>query len=246
MSIHPIAESGFSSTADAYERGRPDYPPSAVRWLTERLELREGTVVVDLAAGTGKLSRPLRDSGARVIAVEPVEAMRKDVGPGIEALDGTAEAIPLGDGAADALTVGQAFHWFDGDVALTEIHRVLRRAGRLALIWNVRRMEDPIHLAIEELIAPYCEQVPRHRSGAWRDAFQRTALFGSFEEAAFPNQQLLDAEGLAARIGSTSAIAALPEHKRETILDAARSLARSGPVELHYICEIQVTQRVGN
>jgi SAM-dependent methyltransferase len=244
VTVHPVAKAGFGSTADAYDRGRPSYPSAAIRWLSERAGLGPGVVVVDLAAGTGKLSRPLRDAGVRVIAIEPVAAMRDLIGPGIEAIEGTAEAIPLENGAADVVTVGQAFHWFDGDAALGEIHQVLRPGGSLALVWNARRLEDPIHAAIEELIAPYCDQVPRHRSGAWRDAFERSALFGPLQEASFPNQQTLDAEGLAARIGSTSAIAALPDRERRGVLDRARALAHDGRVTLRYRCEVQVTRRV--
>src|SRR5436305_8228763 len=121
MSVHPIARAGFGSAPDAYERGRPDYPDAAIRWLTDRLAVGPGVRVVDLAAGTGKLSRPLVATGAAVVAIEPVEAMRATIGSGIQAVEGTAESIPLPDDSADVVTVGQAFHWFDGDLALAEI-----------------------------------------------------------------------------------------------------------------------------
>jgi SAM-dependent methyltransferase len=198
--------------------------------------------IVDLAAGTGKLSRPPAATGARVVAVEPVEAMRAAIGPGIEAVEGTAEAIPLTDNSADAVTVGQAFHWFDGDCALAEIHRVLRPGAWLALVWNARRLEDPIEAAIEKVIAPHCEQVPRHRRGAWRDAFARTELFGPLNEVTFPQSQQLDAEGLAARVGSISAIAALPDQERARVLARIRKLAGAGTVVLRYRCEVQVAR----
>ena len=240
MDVHPIAAAGFGSSADAYERGRPDYPNAAILWLARRTGLRPGATVVDLAAGTGKLSRPLAATGACVIAVEPVEAMRHAIGPGVETIAGTAEAIRLPDGSADVVTVGQAFHWFDGDAALAEIHRVLREAGSLALFWNARRMEDPIHAAIEELIEPHCERIPRHRTTAWRDAFARTKLFGPLEEMRFPHELKLGADGLAAQVGSISAIAALPEDERSRIFDRVRSLAGPGEVELPYVCEVQV------
>ena len=246
MDVHPIAAAGFGSSADAYERGRPEYAGAAVHWLAGRVGLRPGVTVVDLAAGTGKLSRPLAATGARVIAVEPVEAMRRAIGPGVETVEGTAEKIGLPDGSADLVTVGQAFHWFDGDAALAEIHRVLRAAGSLALLWNVRRMEDRIHAAIEDLIKPYCERIPRHRTEPWRDAFARTELFGPLEEMQFPHEQVLDAEGLAAQVGSISAIAALPEDQRARILDRTRSLAGTGHVTLTYDCEVQVAERVGD
>ena len=199
--------------------------------------------MLDLAAGTGKLSHALGATGADVVAVEPVSAMRAAIRSGIRTLDGTAEAIPLGDGAADAVTVGQAFHWFDGDAALREIHRVLRPDGALALLWNVRRMEDPIHAAIEEVVLPHVESVPRHRVGAWRGAFGRTTLFGPFEQVEFAHEQRLDADGLVARVGSISAIAALPDHERRPVLARIRALAGPSTVTLRYRCRVQVADR---
>ena len=246
MDVHPIAAAGFGSAADAYEHGRPEYPSAAIRWLGRRIGLTRGVTVVDLAAGTGKLSRPLAATGARVIAVEPVEAMRRAIGAGVEAVEGTAEAIPLPDGSADFVTVGQAFHWFDGDAALAEIHRILGAAGAVALLWNVRRMDDPIHAIIEDLIKPHCEHLPRHRTVAWRDAFARTQLFGPLEEMDFPHLLTLDAAGLAAQVASISGIAALPAAERSPILDRIRSVAGTGQVELTYTCEVQVAERVGD
>lgn len=179
-----------------------------------------------------------------MVAVEPVAAMRAGIRSSIRTLDGTAEAIPLDAGAVDAVTVGQAFHWFDGDAALAEIHRVLRSDGALALLWNVRRMEDPLHAEIEEVIAPHVETVPRHRVGAWRAAFERTVLFGSLESVEFPHEQRLDADGLVARVGSISAIAALPDHERRPVLDQIRALAGPGAVTLRYRCRAQVADRL--
>ncbi len=131
MRIDDAAE-GVGRAADAYERGRPAYPVPAVAWLAEALGVAPGTVVVDLGAGTGKLTRMLAAYGATLVAVEPVAAMRAKLAasmPGMRALEGTAESMPLPDGSADAVTVGQAFHWFDGERALAEIHRVLRPHG---------------------------------------------------------------------------------------------------------------------
>ena len=124
--IHPTAAAGFSLGAAAYERGRPGYPAEAIGWLAEQLGLRAGRTVLDLAAGTGKLTRALVETGAEVVAVEPVDEMRAQLEaavPAARALAGTAEEIPLADGAVDAVTVAQAFHWFDRDAAFTEIHR---------------------------------------------------------------------------------------------------------------------------
>lgn len=245
MGVHPIAAAGFGGSADVYESARPGYPSAAIEWLARTVPLGAGVTVVDLAAGTGKLSRPLAATGARVIAIEPLEAMRRAIGAEIEAREGMAEAIPLADGSADAIAVGQAFHWFDGDAALAEIHRVLRPNGTLALLWNARRMEDPIHVSIERLIRPHCEYVPRHGTRAWRDAFDGTELFGPLQEVQFEHEQLLDADQLTARVASTSAIAALPADEREAVCERVRALAGAGEVRLRYRCEVHVARRIG-
>src|SRR5437588_5658396 len=116
MTVHESARRGFERHADAYERGRPNYPAEATAWLVTKLGLGPGRTVVDVGAGTGKLTRALLPSGATVIAVEPVAAMRavlKRELPTVQAMNGTAESLPLPDASADAIVVGQAFHWFD-------------------------------------------------------------------------------------------------------------------------------------
>jgi ubiquinone/menaquinone biosynthesis C-methylase UbiE len=122
----------------AYENGRAGYPPEAVDCLTSELAIHAGCHVVDLAAGTGKLTRLLVAAGAKVTAVEPVAEMRARLGQidGVTPMGGIAEALPLRCGSVDAITVAQAFHWFDPEVALPEIHRVLGAGGALGLIWN--------------------------------------------------------------------------------------------------------------
>jgi SAM-dependent methyltransferase len=127
--IHAAAEVGFGSAADRYERGRPGYPADAVSFVIDELVIAPGRTVVDLAAGTGKFTVAIAPSGARIVAVEPVAEMRSVLErnvPGVDALDGTAESMPLEDASADAVVVAQAFHWFDGARAIPEIRRVLR------------------------------------------------------------------------------------------------------------------------
>jgi ubiquinone/menaquinone biosynthesis C-methylase UbiE len=141
MPVHEVAAEGFGSGADAYEQGRPSYPPDAVQWLEDALAVGPGTRLVDLAAGTGKLTRLFAPSGAWIVAVEPVEGMRRVLHrtqPDVAALAGTAEALPLAAGSVDAVTVAQAFHWFDAEAAFAELARVLRPGGRVGLIWNAR------------------------------------------------------------------------------------------------------------
>jgi SAM-dependent methyltransferase len=235
--VHPSAATGFARSVEAYERARPEYPPAAIAWLAAELDLRAGRTVVDLAAGSGKLTRPLATLGCEVIAIEPVAEMRAAIGPAARALDGTAEAMPLPDDSADVVTVGQAFHWFDGPKALAEIERVLRPGGALALVWNRRPSESSqLHAAISEIIAPYRSDAPAHASGAWREAFAGREL----TERHFEFTQRLDADGLADRAGSTSFIAALDDAEREPLLARVRALAPDGPVDVPYECEIHV------
>jgi ubiquinone/menaquinone biosynthesis C-methylase UbiE len=242
--VHDAAARGFSRAADAYDRARPDYPADALAWLAERLGLRPGRTVVDLAAGTGKLTRPVATTGAEVVAVEPVAEMRARIGPAAaRSLEGTAEAMPLPDASADAVTVGQAFHWFDGPRALAEIHRVLRPGGALALVWNRRPLEHPLHAAVEGIIAPYRDDAPEHRSGVWRAAFETTALFGPLEERTFAHSRAHDADALADRVGSTSFVAALDDGPHAEIMAAVRALAADGPVDVPYVCEVFVCDR---
>jgi SAM-dependent methyltransferase len=237
MAVHRAAATGFARAAGAYDRGRPEYPREAIEWLAHELDLRAGRVVVDLAAGTGKLTRPLAQLGCEVIAIEPVAEMRSAIPASIRALEGTAEAMPLPDDSADAVTVGQAFHWFDGQPALAEIERVLRPGGALALVWNRRPVErSALHAAISEIIAPYRDDAPAHASGAWREAFAGRELV----EREFAFSQRLDADGLADRVGSTSFVAALEEGPRAEVLARVRALAAGGSVDVPYACEVHV------
>ena len=245
MARAPQHLAGYARSAAAYERGRPGYPPVAVDFLAARLRLGPGRTVVDLAAGTGKLTRPLLATGAEVLAVEPVAEMRAALPQGVRAVDGTAEQMPLDTGSADAVTVAQAFHWFDGHAALAEIHRVLRPGSSLALVWNRRRMDDPINRAIEELLAPYRGHMSAMQTGSWHAPFGSTKLFGPLEGQVFPNEQSLDADGLADRIASVNFIAKLDENERTKVVHAARALAGAGRVTIRQDTEVQLTKRLG-
>jgi len=243
--VHEAAGRGFDREAEAYERGRPEYPQQAIAWLVDRLELRPGRVVLDVGAGTGKLSRALEPSGAQVIAAEPVAAMRQILtqqSPSLRVLDATAEALPLAPASVDAVVAGQAFHWFDGPVALREFDRVLRPPGRLALVWNRRDSDQPLQREIEAIFAPYRRDTPSHR-GHWRQAFAGEAPFEADEELAIPFVQQLDREQLLARVVSTSFIAALAEAERRAVENRVRALATREPLELLYVCEVSLFRR---
>jgi SAM-dependent methyltransferase len=245
VSVHEEAARGFQQGADAYERGRPGYPPDAVRWLREELSLGPGRTVLDVAAGTGKLTRELVASGAVVIAVEPVPAMRavlERVVPEARALAATAELLPVGDGSVDAITAASAFHWFDGSAAAAEFHRVLRPGGRLALVWNRRRLDQPIHRAVDEIIGRYRRRTPSHHRGEWRVPLESSRLFVAAAQREVPFEQVLDADRFVDRFSSISYVAALPGPEREAVLRRLRDLAADAgqPVRLGYTTELYV------
>lgn len=236
---------GFDAGAETYERGRPTYSVDTVDWVVRTGRLGPGKTVVDLAAGTGKLTRLLVPSGARIVAVEPVTGMRDQLRrllPQVEALEGTAESIPLPDHSADAVTVAQAFHWFDGDKALAEIHRVLIPSGRLLVIWNRRDATRPIQAEFNRIVNAGRGETPSHESGAWREAFERSDLFTPLQSCEFPTEQSLDVEGLVARGLSVSFVARLPPHEKDRRAAQLRAMAtrytgRDGRIVLPYVAE---------
>jgi SAM-dependent methyltransferase len=251
--IHEAAARGFAQATEAYEQGRPTYPPKAAERLERELHLRPGRVVLDLAAGTGKLTALLVGTGATVVAVEPVAEMRAAIEralPRVPVHAGTAEAIPLGAEAVDAVTVGQAFHWFRADEALAEIHRVLRPGGGLGLAWNVRDESVPWVARLTEIMEPRRGDTPTHRTGAWREAFERTTLFGPLSHAEVRHVHRLTPEAVVARVSSVSFVAVLPEPDRRRLLGEVRELLATDPktrdraeVELPYRTDVYWAKR---
>jgi SAM-dependent methyltransferase len=230
--LHEAAAQGFSRAAVAYDEGRPTYPADAVSRLARELRLGPGRVVLDLAAGTGKLTALLVGTGADVLAVEPVAEMRSMLEhalPGVRAFPGTAEAIPLPAGSVDAVTVGQAFHWFRGGEALAEIHRLLRPGCGLGLIWNDRDTGVAWVGRLTELMEPHRGDTPGYRSVSWRDALDRSHLFGPLAHAETRHVHRLTPEGVVARVASVSFVAALPEIERERLLADVHDLLANDP-----------------
>jgi SAM-dependent methyltransferase len=172
------------------------------------------------------------------------EALERSV-PAARTLDGTAEALPVGDGTVDAIAVAQAFHWFDVPRTLVEFHRVLRLGGRFALIWNRRRLEQPLHREISAIIEPYRGDTPSHQQGEWRAPLAASGLFAPAGELELPYDQDLDVDGVVDRVGSTSFIGALPDPERSLVLERVRALASGWPepLRLGYTTEAYVYER---
>jgi SAM-dependent methyltransferase len=228
--IDPVAAAGFGAEAAAYERSRPSYPEAAVGVLVDQLELGAGVRVLDLAAGTGKMTRLLLATGADVVAVEPVAAMREQLrrGLGVEALEGAAEAIPLPDRSVDAVVVAQAFHWFDAPRALAEIARVLQPGGALALVWNERDETVP-WVAELSRIMHWDTRQPYRVGTDWRTVVDPVGLFTPLQHRRFPHAHEIDVDLLLGRVVSTSYIAAMGPAERAPMLERVRALVAGFP-----------------
>ena len=234
----------FGRVADAYDRGRPPYPPEAVAWLAAELGVTPAATVLDLAAGTGKLTAGLVPIAGHVIAVEPVAEMRRVLTAGrpeVEVLAGRAEEIPLADASVDAVFVAAAFHWFDADGALAEIRRVLRPGGGLGLLWNRQEWEgEPWYPAFAALLERAREEQAapnRYIAGEWRAALERSTAFGPVRKREFRHAHHVTRDGFLARVASWSVFAVLPDDDREELLSAVVAmLAAHGidELDLHY------------
>jgi SAM-dependent methyltransferase len=230
--IHHAARTGFQRGADIYATGRPDYPPEIVTWLISTVGLGPGKRVAEIGAGTGKFLPSLIVTGADVIAVEPVEAMRsrlKATYPHIDIREGTAEAAPLRNGEVDAVVCAQAFHWFANPLSLAEFRRVLAPGGALALVWNVRDQSVPWVRRLTEIMAPHVGDAPRHDSGRWRSVFPAEG-FGPLSECRFSHSHDGHPEDVVlARVMSVSFIAALADRQRAAVERQVREVMASTP-----------------
>jgi SAM-dependent methyltransferase len=241
----------FGAHADAYERARPAWPEEAARWLVSE----DAELVVELGAGTGKLTRAVAALGVRVVAVEPDPRMLAVLqGLGLEGMEGSAEAIPFADGAADAVVAGSSLHWFDLGQALPEIHRVLRPVGRFAFGWNHRDGRHPTIAAMSEVI--YASRPSRQTWGwqreDWPTAVSAGGFFRGVEHALFPHVHELPREALEDHLLSYSGLAALPEDGRRReflavgeILDGDPSLHDSDRLRLPFVVDAYRATRAG-
>jgi SAM-dependent methyltransferase len=227
----------FGRAAREYELGRPGWPEPLLDEVASELGLGPESHVLDLAAGTGKLTRLLVPRFRHVVAVEPDEAMLAVLAEGVpeaEPLAGSAEAIPLPDDAVDAVFVAEAFHWFASDGTVAEIVRVLRRSGGLVLMWNTQTRHDPrlpeeanriVEDAIERGGAP---GISRVLSGAWREPLT-AAPFEELRERQFDREETISRDQRIAYLLSISSIASQPEAARVELAERVRQLAPDVP-----------------
>jgi ubiquinone/menaquinone biosynthesis C-methylase UbiE len=197
----------FGGVAEAYERGRPTYPAEAVSWLLGEQPL----TVLELGAGTGKLTRVIARLGHDVHATDPDPAMLQILErelPGVRTAEAGAEDIPLGDASVDAVIAGQAFHWFDLDRALPEIARVLRPGGHVCLTWNYRNEKIPWVRRLGALIGTQEQQQDPAQALIFSE------LFGFVEDKEFSHWQVIDRKSIQDLVLSRSNVAVLDEQGR--------------------------------
>jgi SAM-dependent methyltransferase len=214
----------FGAAAGVYEQGRPDYPTAALEWIGGTAAAK----VLDLGAGTGKLTRQLVAAGHDVVAVEPLAEMREALvaaTPGVPVLDGAAEAIPLADASVDVVVAGQAYHWFVPERAHPEIARVLRPGGVFGVLWNLRDDSEPWVAALNKLL--------NVEDSASADAARLgpavAPYFAPAEGRRFHHEQELDRDRLLALVCSRSYVITLPEPERLALLADVAALTRSHP-----------------
>jgi ubiquinone/menaquinone biosynthesis C-methylase UbiE len=246
MPLHPLAEN-FASVAEAYERGRPEYPRAAIGALRAELGLAPEARVLDLAAGTGKLTRALVAAGLDVVAVEPQGALREALARSVgeeRVLDGLAERIPLADDSLDAVTVADAIHWFDHGRALAEIARVLRPGSGLAVLvtaadWSGASWADELGRTLMGLRPDH----PHFDGPAWQDSVRESGAWSEPREIRVTVSQPTSSERLRDHIESFSWIAAMADGERAELLARVEATIRAGetPSELPFHVAIGLT-----
>ncbi len=228
----------FDRAAVEYERARPGYPAA----ILDLLPLGDGAEVLDLGAGTGKLTRVLVERYRRVVAVEPLDGMRAilaQVVSGAESLAGTAEDIPLAEGSVDAVFAGQAFHWFANDAAVAEIARVLRPGGVLALVWNEGADPSPLPVGYREYLGtlhrPTLDAVQTRPS--WAEVVDG-GPFGELFAGSAEHEQTQDRAGVLEFAQSVSWIAHRPDDERAEVMRRLDSLLTAGPFTFPMVANV--------
>ena len=252
MNVDPRAATGFANVR-AYERARPSYPVEALNHLARQLGLTRESAVLDLAAGTGKLTRQLQPLAGHVVAVEPSDAMLAELraqAPEVEARRGTAEAIPCQDDSIDAVFVGQAFHWFRAAQAGREIARVLRPGGGLALLWNRaewKQAEAPWLERFKALTAPYREAAGAFPGdeGRWEAALEELELFAPVARTEVEHVHRIASDDIPTLVSSWSWIENLPDEERAGVLRRVGELVGAGRrLALSYRTEVYWTRKL--
>jgi SAM-dependent methyltransferase len=246
MPLHPLA-ANFATVADAYERGRPEYPPAAIGALAAELGLAPHARVLDLAAGTGKLTRALIAAGLDVVAVEPQAPLREALAASVgreRVLEGLAEQIPLAEDSVDAVTVADAFHWFEHAAALAEIARVLRPGGGLAVLrtltdWTGASWADDLGRIVSELRPEH----PQFDGPRWPEVVRDSGGWSEPREVRVTVSRRTDPERLRDHVESFSWVAAMPPEERAELLARVEALVRAGetPSELPFHVAIGLT-----
>ena len=218
----------FGAQAAAYERARPEWPEEAARWLVPQ----DAGFVVEVGAGTGKLTRALAALGVRVLAVEPDARMLSVLRErGLGGVEGSAESIPVGDGEADAVVAGSSLHWFELDDALAEFRRVLRAGGRFGFGWNHRDGRHPTITAMSEAI--YATRPSQQASGwrrrDWPPAVTEAGLFRDVEHAVFEHIHELPRKALEDHLLSYSGLAALRDEERRRVFAQVAEILDADP-----------------
>lgn len=254
MAIHHAAELGYQRAAADYERVRPSYPTRALAVLADALDLRPGRRVAEVGAGTGKFTRLLALTGAQVVALEPVAAMRTTLAellPQVEVVEGLAEATCLPDGAVDAVVAAQAWHWFDPAAALSEVERITHRRGRLGLVWNTLDETVPWVAEYSKIYRQWrTDAVPGHRDGLWRRFFDEVPGWTPLSAEHVPNPYVTDREGVLGQALTSSVISTLDSESRaqvrrelEAVLDR-HAESRGDRIEIPYVTDLYWTARV--
>lgn len=209
--------------AASYERGRPGYAEQAVDFLAEALGLGTRSTILDVGAGTGKLTRQLLHLRATVVAVEPLAEMRAQFRasvPGVPVLEGRAEALPVEPQSVDAIVAAQAWHWFDSEAATAEAERVLRPGGGIGLLWNEYDVSVPWIADLARVRDASALKSPSHATNDWRRAFDERPRWEPLGETSFGHEQVLAPAQVVERMTSSSVIAALPADDRARVGDS--------------------------